>query len=80
MDLVKDLLAEGNQEDPKSKKRIKEWGDESEEDDEILIGETYDSKDLEVDWDKKVFLDAIKPLNKDDMEHIPYYSGILNGD
>ena len=80
MDLVRDLLAKSNQEDTKRKKRIIEWGDESDEEDEGLVGETTISKDLEVDRDKKVFLDSFKSLNKENMEHIPYYSGILNGD
>ena len=26
-----------------------------------------------------MFLDALKSFNKDSMEHIPYYSGSLNG-
>lgn len=54
VDLVKDLLAKSNQVETKSKKKITEWGDESdEEDEEGLIGEIADSKE-EVDQDKKV--------------------------
>ena len=81
MDLVKDLLAKDNQADPKSKKRIIEWGDESEEEDESLTRETSNrSKDPKVDQDKKVFLDSFRSLRKESMEHIPSYSGILNGE
>lgn len=81
VDLAKDLLAKANQVDSKSKKKITEWGDESEEDDDSQIGEKSErGKDLEVDKEKKVFLDALKSLNKDNMEHIPYYSGSLNGE
>ena len=46
VELVKDLLAKANQEDTKSKKKIIEWGDESdEEDEEVLIGETIEIKE-----------------------------------
>lgn len=60
MDLVKDLLAKANQAEPKSKKGIIEWGDESEEKDESLSRETSDKGK-----DPKVVLDGFKSLNKD---------------
>ena len=50
VDLVKDLLHKTIQEYPRSKKRITEWGDESEEEDESLTWETSDrGKDPQVD-------------------------------
>ena len=79
VDLVKDLLTKANWVETKTKKRIIEWGDESNEEDEDLTGETSESKE-EVDQDKKVFLEAFKSLNKDNMEHIPNYNDSLNGD
>ena len=58
---------------------IIEWGDEIDEEDEGLIGETIERKE-EMHQDKKVFLEAFKSLKTDSMEHIPYHSGSLNGD
>lgn len=81
LDLVKDLLAKANKTKIKSKKKITEWGDESEEDDDSQTGETSDrGKDPKMEKEQKVLLDAFKSLNKDNMEHMPYYSGSLNGE
>ena len=62
MELVNELLAKASLSETKRNKKITKWGDESDEEDGSLIGETSKSKDPEVDQDKKVFLDAFKSL------------------
>lgn len=58
--LVKDLLKKDNQAKEKSKNKVIEWGDESDEEDERHLGQTLDKgKEIEMEKDQKVFLDVI---------------------
>ena len=81
LDLVMEVLAKANLTEPKSKKRIIKWDDESEEEDETQMGESFDKgRGVEMDKDQKVFLNALKLVKKDILDHIKHSSGILNGE
>lgn len=72
--LVQDMLSEAQEQDTKKGKgKITKWGDE----DADVIGVVIEK---ELEKDQKMFLDALKALNKDILDGLPIYSGSLNGE
>lgn len=44
------------------------------------MGDSSESNEVVLDKDQNLFLDALKFVNKDSLEHASYYSGSLNGE
>ncbi|XP_057818140.2 uncharacterized protein LOC131031119 [Cryptomeria japonica] len=78
--MVEELLAERLKEVGQWKGKEKVGGDESEDEQENEREEAIAKEVQKMPADQKIFVDALKSVNRDNVESLPTYGGSLNGE